>query len=71
MIIKQNLDKNKLVWAHGQTNSSSNMACSVRVPQEEAQRFEHERSERVRLMQEKQARELEEFDKESLRMGLS
>lgn len=39
--------------------------------QQEAQRFEHEKNERIRLMQEKQSRELEEFDKESIRMGFS
>ena len=36
---------------------------------EEIARFEHEKNERIRLMQEKQARELEEFDKESDRNG--
>lgn len=38
---------------------------------EEAQRFDHEKNERVRLQLEKQSRELEEYDKESLRMGFS
>ncbi|XP_047738916.1 serine/threonine-protein kinase Tao isoform X5 [Hyalella azteca] len=39
--------------------------------QQEVMRFEHEKNERIRLLQEKQSRELEEFDKESLRMGFT
>ena len=37
--------------------------------EEEIARFEHEKNERIRLMQEKQGRELEDFDKESDRNG--
>lgn len=36
---------------------------------EESARFQHERHERVRLMQEKHAREMEDFDNESQRYG--
>lgn len=35
----------------------------------ETQRFLEERSERIRLLHEKQERELEEFDEESARLG--
>lgn len=35
----------------------------------ETQRFLEERSERIRLLHEKQDRELEEFDEESARLG--
>ncbi|XP_014254039.1 serine/threonine-protein kinase Tao [Cimex lectularius] len=37
----------------------------------ETEQFAHERSERIRLLREKQHRELEQFDDESARMGLS
>lgn len=35
----------------------------------ETQRFLEERSERIRLLHERQERELEEFDEESARLG--
>jgi len=37
---------------------------------EELQQFASERSERIRLLQERQMRELEQFDEESARRGI-
>uniref|UniRef100_T1J5D9 Large ribosomal subunit protein P2 n=1 Tax=Strigamia maritima TaxID=126957 RepID=T1J5D9_STRMM len=39
--------------------------------EEEIQQFQHERSERIRLLHERQAREIEDFDRESARLGFS
>lgn len=39
--------------------------------EEETQQFKHERSERIRLLHERQLREIEAFDEESTRLGFS
>ena len=38
--------------------------------EEEIARFDHEKSERIRLLKEKHERELDDFDKETQRIGL-
>lgn len=44
-------------------------SLSLQQMSEEIARFQREKQERIRLMQEKQARELEEFDNETVRLG--